>query len=150
MGHHGICLLRRSVQEDRRSPSLRDSQERGRTFFRCRPLLGQAIREDGCREKTAHAEEETRLSPTVARWRQATLRVQEVVKERGCELLYLTPYSPGFNTIEQAFYKVKEPMRRAETRTRAALIEAMGQALRAITARVLLDHCGYRTLGQLL
>jgi hypothetical protein len=44
-------------------------------------------------------------------------------------------------------------MRRAEARTRAALIEAMGQALWALTAhdtRGFFDHCGYRTLGQLL
>jgi transposase len=65
----------------------------------------------------------------------------------------LPPYSPDFNPIEQAFSKVKALLRRAEGRTRAALIEAMGQALWAVTARDtrgFFDHCGYRTLGQLL
>ena len=80
-------------------------------------------------------------------------RVREIVEGRSCELLYLPPYSPDFNPIEQAFSKVKALLRRAEARTRAALIEAMGQALSAITARDtrgFFDHCGYRTLGQLL
>jgi transposase len=80
-------------------------------------------------------------------------RVREIVEGRGCELVYLPPYSPDFNPIEQAFSKVKALMRRAEARTRAALIEAMGQALWAVTAqdtRGFFDHCSYRTLGQLL
>ncbi len=80
-------------------------------------------------------------------------RVREIVEGRGCELLYLPPYSPDFNPIEQAFSKVKALPRRAEARTHAALIEAMGRALSAVTARDtrgFFDHCGYRTLGQLL
>ncbi len=48
-------------------------------------------------------------------------RVREIVEGRGCGLLYLPPYSPDFNPIEQAFSKVKALMRRAEARTRAAL-----------------------------
>ena len=80
-------------------------------------------------------------------------RVRQIVEGRGCEPLYLPPYSPDFDPIEQAFSKVKALLRRAEGRTRAALIEAMGQALWAVTARDtrgFFDHCGYRTLGQLL
>jgi transposase len=80
-------------------------------------------------------------------------RVKEIVEGRGCELLYLPPYSPDFNPIEQAFSKVKGILRRAEARTRAALIEAMGRSLSAVTARDtrgFFDHCGYRTSGQLL
>ena len=79
--------------------------------------------------------------------------MREIVEGRGCGPLYLPPYSPDFNPIEGAFSKVKALMRRAEARTRAALIEAMGQALSALTARDrcgFFDHCGYRTLGQLL
>ena len=59
----------------------------------------------------------------------------EIVEGRGCGPLYLPPYSPDFNPIEGAFSKDKALMRRAEARTRAALIEAMGQALSAVTAR---------------
>ena len=34
-------------------------------------------------------------------------RVKEIVEGVGCELLYLPPYSPDLNPIEQAFAKVK-------------------------------------------
>jgi transposase len=30
-------------------------------------------------------------------------RVRELIEERGCELLYLPPYSPDLNPIEEAF-----------------------------------------------
>jgi transposase len=78
-------------------------------------------------------------------------RVKEIVEGRGCELLYLPPYSPDFNPIEQAFSKIKGLLRRAEARTREALIEAMGIALSALTtrdARGFFEHCGYGSVGQ--
>lgn len=34
-------------------------------------------------------------------------RVRPLVRSVGCELLYLTPYSPDFSPIEEAFSKVK-------------------------------------------
>ena len=80
-------------------------------------------------------------------------RVKEIIEGRGCELLYLPPYSPDFNPIEQAFSKVKGILRRAEARTREALIEAMGRALEAVSARDargFFGHCGYNSMGQLL
>jgi transposase len=80
-------------------------------------------------------------------------RVKELIESRGCTLLYLPPYSPDLNPIEQAFSKVKALVRRVEARTRAVLIEAIGQALSAVTVwdtRGFFDHCGYRKLGQLL
>jgi len=80
-------------------------------------------------------------------------RVKEIVESRGCELVYLPPYSPDFNPIEQAFSKVKGLVRRAEARTRESLIEAMGLALGAVTVRDIqgfFGHCGYRSMGQLL
>ncbi len=55
------------------------------------------------------------------------------------------------NPIEEAFSKVKRLMRRAEARTREALVEAMGKALGAVSAsdaRGFFEHSGYRTLGQ--
>jgi transposase len=80
-------------------------------------------------------------------------RVRELVPSAGCELLYLPAYSPDFNPIEEAFSKVKCLIRKAEARrSREALVEAMGKALDAVTARDargLFEHCGYRTSGQL-
>jgi hypothetical protein len=80
-------------------------------------------------------------------------RVKEIIEGMGCELLYLPPYSPDFNPIEQAFSKVKGLFRRAEARVRESLIEAMGVALCAVSAgdaRGFFGHCGYGSMGQLL
>ena len=80
-------------------------------------------------------------------------RVKGIIEGKGCELLYLPPYSPDFNPIEQAFSKVKGLLRRAEARARESLIEAMGVALCAVSARDargFFGHCGYGSMGQLL
>ena len=79
--------------------------------------------------------------------------VRELIEERGCELLYLPPYSPDLNPIEEAFAKIEGILRKAEGRSREALIEAMGRALEAITpqdAEGFFRHCGYCSPGQLL
>ena len=80
-------------------------------------------------------------------------RVKELVEKQGCELLYLPPYSPDFNPIEEAFSKIKGILRKAEARTREALVEAMGVAISAISprdARGFFNHCGYNTQVQSL
>jgi transposase len=80
-------------------------------------------------------------------------RIRQLIEGRGCELLYLPPYSPDLNPIEEAFSKVKGMLRRAEARSREALIEAMGKALCAISsrdARGFFEHRGYRLLAQQL
>ncbi len=80
-------------------------------------------------------------------------RVRELIEGRGCQLLYLPPYSPDLNPIEEAFAKLKALLRRAGARTREALVEAMGRALDAVTAsdaRGFFEHRGYQTPGQLL
>ncbi len=80
-------------------------------------------------------------------------RVRKLVEERGCELVYLPPYSPDLNPIEEAFAKLKALLRRAGARTFEALIGAMGRALDAITGRDasgFFRHCGYRDPAQLL
>lgn len=78
-------------------------------------------------------------------------RVRELVEGAGCELVYLPPYSPDFNPIEEAFSKMKGLLRKAQARTRKALIEAMGRALRAVSvsdARGFFGHSGYRATVQ--
>jgi transposase/transposase-like protein len=78
-------------------------------------------------------------------------RVRGLIEERGCALLFLPPYSPDLNPIEEAFSKVKALLRRAEARTREALMEALGRALDAVTpedVRGFFGHCGYRRAGQ--
>jgi transposase len=53
-------------------------------------------------------------------------RVRELIEGRGCTLVYLPPYSPDLNIIEEAFAKIKGLLRRAAARTREALVEALG------------------------
>jgi transposase len=79
-------------------------------------------------------------------------RVRELIEERGCKLLYLPPYSPDFNPIEEAFSKIKGLLRKGEARTREALVEAIGTAISAVTtkdARGYFEHCGYCAAVQL-
>jgi transposase len=76
-------------------------------------------------------------------------RVRELVEGSGCGLSYLPPYSPDLNPIEEAFAKIKSLLRKAEARTREALVEAMGQAISAVSARDaqgFFEHCGYRAV----
>ena len=78
-------------------------------------------------------------------------RIRELIERRGCELMYLPPYSPDLNPIEEAFAKLKALLRRAGARTREALLEAMGRALDAVTAsdaRGFFEYRGYRPLAQ--
>jgi transposase len=80
-------------------------------------------------------------------------RIRELIEERGCELVYLPSYSPDFNPIEEAFSKIKGLVRKAEARTKEALIEAIGSALSAVTSEdacSFFEHGGYRTSVQSL
>ncbi|MBI2819835.1 MAG: IS630 family transposase [Acidobacteria bacterium] len=72
--------------------------------------------------------------------------VRELIKATGARLLYLPPYSPDFNPIEQAWSKIKHQLRAANSRTVAALEEIIPQALQTITgqnASAWFSHCGY-------
>ena len=80
-------------------------------------------------------------------------RVRELIEDKGCELIYLPPYSPDFNPIEEAFAKIKALVRKAEARTREALVEAIGRGISMVTAedaQGFFDHCGYTTPVKLL
>jgi transposase len=80
-------------------------------------------------------------------------RVREFIEGRGCELLYLPPYSPVLNPIEEALSKVKHFLRKTCVCTKENLIEAMGWALEAVSAqdvRRFFTHCGNRTPAQQL
>jgi transposase len=80
-------------------------------------------------------------------------RIRELIEQQGCELLYLRAYSPDYNPIEEAFAKIKNLLRKAAVRSKGALVEAIGQALSAVTIEDALgyfEHAGYRPTGQLL
>jgi transposase len=59
--------------------------------------------------------------------------IREAIVAHQCELLFLPPYSPDFTPIEQAFSKVKAILRGLGARARDALLEAIRQAVDAIT-----------------
>ena len=82
-----------------------------------------------------------------------TDRVRELIEGAGAEVLYLPPYSPDFNPIEEAFSKIKNLLRKAGARVRETLVEAIGEALSEVTegdARAFFEHCGYREAVQSL
>jgi hypothetical protein len=60
--------------------------------------------------------------------------------------LFLASYSPDLNPIEEAFSKIKALVRKAGVRSREALLEAIAQALAAVTtedAAGWFAHAGY-------
>jgi transposase len=61
--------------------------------------------------------------------------VRQAIEGAGAGLLYLPPYSPEFNPIEQAFAKLKALLRKAAARTVDALWAAIAAALDAFTRR---------------
>ena len=74
-------------------------------------------------------------------------RVRELIEERGCELICLPAYSPDFNPIVEAFAKINGMLGRVGARTKGALVDAMGEALSAVSARDALcyfEHAAYR------
>jgi transposase len=55
--------------------------------------------------------------------------VREAIEAKGARLLYLPPYSPDLNPIEQAFAKFKSLLRKAAARSVDALWTAIGDTL---------------------
>ena len=58
---------------------------------------------------------------------------REVVEAAGATLLFLPPYSPDFNPIENAFAKLKTLLRKAAARTVDHLWSVIGESLDAFT-----------------
>ena len=72
--------------------------------------------------------------------------IRDVIEARGATLLYLPPYSPDFNPIENAFAKLKAHVRKAAARTFDALETAAAKALAQFKADECLNffaHAGY-------
>jgi len=78
-----------------------------------------------------------------------TAEVRRLIESAGAEVRFLPPYSPDLNPIERLFSKLKAWLRSAAARTVDELIEAMGEALRAVRLadiRGWFAHSGYRAL----
>lgn len=77
--------------------------------------------------------------------------VREAIEQAGARLLYLPPYSPDLNPIEQVFAKLKALLRSAACRTLEALWTTIGDLIAQFTAEecaAFLAHCGYTRRGQ--
>jgi transposase len=73
--------------------------------------------------------------------------VQKAIEAVGAKVLYLPPYSPDLNPIEQVFAKFKWLVRSAAERTIDALWNRCGQLIERFQeseCRNYFRHCGYR------
>ncbi len=76
--------------------------------------------------------------------------VQEAIEARGAWAVFLPPYSPDFNPIENCWSKVKSILRSLKPRTLEELMEALVEAFALITIQDIrgwFRHCGYRGAG---
>ncbi len=72
--------------------------------------------------------------------------MREAIQAVGASVLYLPPYSPDLNPIEQLFAKLKAMLRSAAARTNDALWDTIGRALDSFSqaeCQNYLAHCGY-------
>lgn len=73
--------------------------------------------------------------------------IREAIEATGARLLYLPPYSPDLNPIEQVFAKLKSILRKVAARTLDTLTAAIAYALAAFTPAECanyLANSGYR------
>jgi transposase len=72
--------------------------------------------------------------------------VRQALAAAAAALLYLPPYSPDFNPIEQLFAKLKALLRKAAARTRDELWSTIGRLLATVPSAECaryLHHCNY-------
>ena len=72
--------------------------------------------------------------------------VRQAIAAAGASILYLPPYSPDLNPIEQLFAKLKALLRKAAARTKDALWAVTGSLLATFTpdeCANYLAHSGY-------
>lgn len=60
-----------------------------------------------------------------------SVRLKEIVREGGCELMYLPKYSPDLNKIEMQWYGIKQRVRKSEG-TEEDLQERVDEAIRQV------------------
>jgi transposase len=76
--------------------------------------------------------------------------VRRLIEAAGCELMFTPPYSPDFNPIEEAWAKLKDIIRRAQTRTRDAFDRAVANAIDQVNSTDISDwfrYAGYRLIS---
>lgn len=72
--------------------------------------------------------------------------VVAAIEATGAAVRFLPPYSPDLNPIEKMWSKVKAYLRKTKARTKEALWQAIGAALKTVTASDAVNwfkSCGY-------
>lgn len=72
--------------------------------------------------------------------------IRTLIQACGASVEFLPPYSPDFNPIENCWSKAKAFLRAAKARTYDELVNALADALRAVSGHDALAwfaHCGY-------
>lgn len=73
-------------------------------------------------------------------------KAKELIKNKGARILFLPPYHPELNPIENAWSKLKSGLRAMEARTTKALNKALLKSIQEISTQDALgwfQHCGY-------
>lgn len=73
-------------------------------------------------------------------------RVEKAIGQTGAVLLFLPPYSPDFNPIEECWSKIKAGLRAIAARTKSKLFQGLRKVLTQIQPsdiRGWFSHCGY-------
>jgi transposase len=103
--------------------------------LRCHELCAPWVIDGPMTRQIVETYVETQLAPTLAKGDVVILdnlpahksdKAEKAVRARGAWFLFLPPYSPDLNPIEQAFSKIKAHLRKAEARTVEALWRAIG------------------------
>ncbi len=74
--------------------------------------------------------------------------IQDIIESSGARVIFLPPYSPDFNPIENCWSKLKEYLRSVAARSREALEAALLKALDLISLKDIHNwfaHCCYCT-----
>lgn len=73
-------------------------------------------------------------------------KVRKIIESVEAKVIFLSPYSPDFNPIENCWSKIKEYLRNQESRTHQELDRAIHEALNLVTDDDIIGwftHCCY-------
>lgn len=73
--------------------------------------------------------------------------IRHAIEAQGAELVYLPPYSPDLNPIEQLFAKLKALLRKAAARTVSTLWAAIGVLLQSFEPDECANYCRHAGYG---
>lgn len=74
--------------------------------------------------------------------------VREKIESAAATLIYLPPYSPDFNPIEQAFSQIKAHLKKAAARSKENLEAAIAAAIDTVSPKNAINYfaaCGYQS-----